>query len=453
MLSGSLAMPMLMFAMPLIAMGILQQSFNAVDVAVVGHFAGSDALAAVGSNGPVIGLLLNMFIGISVGVNVVIANYIGQRNGRGVRDALSAAATLALTCGLVMMVVAQLVARPILTALDTPASCLEQAISYLRIFALGIPFIIIYNFGAAVLRSVGDTRRPFYILVIAGVINVALNLVFVIAFDMGVAGVAWATTISNVVNAVAVVRLLVKEEGDIHLDMYHIRPCTTQIAKIASVGIPAGLQSVVFSISNIFILGAINSFGAAAAAGSAAAINFEFYTYSIINAFAQTAVAFTSQNFGAGLHDRCRRVLRLSLIYSMAATAVVTAMVGWRADAFATVFTGDPEVIPYAAARITTVLIFQWGACYYEMAGSAMRGMGHSMTPAVITIFGTCILRLSWVAFFPGATEASFAHLLAIYPITWIATDILMAAAYLRLRNRLLRPSGRNSIDYAAANA
>lgn len=285
MLSGPLAMPMLAFALPLIASGVLQQSFNSVDVAVVGRFAGSDALAAVGSNGPVIGLLINMFIGLSVGVNVVIANYIGQRNSRGVRAAVSASAVLAVVSGVLMLAVSQLVARPILEALDTPESCLDQAVLYLRIYAVGMPFMIVYNFGSAVLRSVGDTRRPFYSLVASGIVNVCLNLVFVIGFGMGVDGVAWATVISNVVNAAIITMLLVREKGDIRLDFSSIRPHGSQLRKICAVGIPAGLQSTVFSISNVFILSAINGFGATAAAGSAAAINYEMYCYFVINAF------------------------------------------------------------------------------------------------------------------------------------------------------------------------
>lgn len=435
MLGGSLARPMLMFALPLIASGILQQSFNSVDVAVVGRFAGSNALAAVGSNGPVIGLLINMFIGLSVGVNVVIANYIGQRNSRGVRDAVKASAVLAVASGILMTVVSLLVARPILEALDTPESCLEQAVLYLRIFAIGMPFMIIYNFGSAILRSVGDTKRPFYSLVAAGLVNVCLNLVFVVGMGMGVDGVAWATVISNVVNAGVVVWLLAKEKSDIRLDLRSWAPHWKQMRKIASVGIPAGLQSTVFSISNVFILSAINSFGANAAAGSAAAINYEMYCYFVINAFGQTCVAFTSQNFGAGRLDRCRKVLKISLLYSITVSAALNIFITWQRDIFVSVFTTDPEVLFFAGERVATVLLLQFIACYYEMAGSSLRGLGYSMTPALITIFGTCVLRLFWVAFFPST--GSFSELLLIYPVSWALTDAIMLVAYARIRRKL----------------
>lgn len=435
MLKGGLARPMLQFALPLIASGVLQQSFNSVDVAVVGRFSGSDALAAVGSNGPVIGLIINMFLGIAVGVNVVIANYIGQRNSRGVRDAVQASAVLAIVSGLIMLGVSQLIARPILEALDTPESCLDQAELYLRIYSVGMPLMIIYNFGSAILRSVGDTRRPFYTLVVSGCVNVGLNLVFVVGMGMGVDGVAWATVISNVVNAAVIVWLLSREKSDIRLDLTRLTAPWKQMRKIAGVGIPAGLQSTVFSISNVFILSAINSFGAKAAAGSAAALNYEMYCYFVISAFAQTCVAFTSQNFGAGQLDRCRRVLRISLIYSVSVSAFLNILIAWQRHFFVSAFTSEAEVLFFASERVAAVLLFQFIACYYEMAGSSMRGIGYSMTPALITIFGTCVLRLFWVGFFPE--DGTFSQLLAIYPVSWILTDVIMWLAFARIRRHL----------------
>lgn len=436
MLHGRLSRPMLMFALPLIASGLLQQSFNSVDVAVVGRFAGSHALAAVGSNGPVIGLLINMFIGLSIGVNVVIANYIGAKNSRGIRAAMGASAVLALISGAIMLILALSIARPILTALDTPPEAFEMAVSYLRIFALGMPLMVIYNFGAAVLRSVGDTRRPFYCLVVAGVVNVILNLIFVVGFGMGVDGVAWATVISNGVNAAIIVALLVREKGDVHLDLRAIRPEWHQMKKICAVGIPAGLQSTVFSISNIFILSAINSFGAIAAAGSAAALNFEMYCYFVLNAFGQTCVAFASQNYGAGELHRCHRVLGISLGYSFASMIILNVLIWWQRDLCNSVFTSDPDVLFFAGERVSAVLLFQFVACYYEMTGSWLRGVGYSMTPALITIFGTCVFRLLWIYFLPG--NVTFSQLLLVYPTSWLLTDLIMYLAKRRISRRLI---------------
>ena len=305
---------MLLFSLPLIASGILQQSFNSVDVAVVGRFAGSQALAAVGSNGPVISLLVNMFIGLAVGVNVVIANYIGRNNSRGVGAAVTASAQLALIGGVALFALAMMASRPILEVLNTPADVLDQAVLYLRIYSAGMPFMVIYNFGAAILRSIGDTQRPFYSLVAAGIVNVGLNFLFVAGMGMDVDGVAWATVISNIVNAAIITGILIREQGDIHLDLravFGTRPDGSQLRKIAGIGVPAGLQGTVFAFSNVFILSAINTFGSAGAAGSATAINFEVYCYFVLNAFGQTAVAFTSQNYGAGRLDRCRLIFRI----------------------------------------------------------------------------------------------------------------------------------------------
>ncbi len=435
MLSGPLLSRMLLFALPLIASGVLQQSFNSVDVAVVGHFSGRHALAAVGSTGPVIGLLINLFLGISVGVNVVIANFIGQGNSSGVRRAVSASAILALVCGVLMLIIGESMARPVLELTGTPEEVLDSAVSYMRIFVLGLPFLVIYNFGSAILRSVGDTRRPFYSLIAAGIVNVILNLVFVIGLGMGVEGVAWGTVISNVVNAGIIFAILVREKSDIRLEVRQIRREPEQMKKIAAIGVPAGLQGAVFALSNTFILSSINSFGADATAGSAAAINYEFYCYFPIAAIGQTAVAFISQNYGAGNVERIRRVFRLSFMLAFVISLVLNVTVAWKANFFLSVFTSDPAVLVYADVRIWTVLLFQFIASYYEIAGSAMRGLGYSMTPTLIVICGTCVLRLLWVFLFPYL-GGDFRELLAVYPVSWLLTDICMFIAYRRVSRR-----------------
>lgn len=435
MLSGPLLSRMLLFALPLIASGVLQQSFNSVDVAVVGHFSGRHALAAVGSTGPVIGLLINLFLGISVGVNVVIANFIGQGNSSGVRRAVSASAILALVCGVLMLIIGESMARPVLELTGTPEEVLDSAVSYMRIFVLGLPFLVIYNFGSAILRSVGDTRRPFYSLIAAGIVNVILNLVFVIGLGMGVEGVAWGTVISNIVNAGIIFTILVREKSDIRLEVHRIRREPEQMKKIAAIGVPAGLQGAVFALSNTFILSSINSFGADATAGSAAAINYEFYCYFPIAAIGQTAVAFISQNYGAGNVERIRHVFRLSFMLAFVISLVLNVTVAWKAIFFLSVFTSDPAVLVYADIRIWTVLLFQFIASYYEIAGSAMRGLGYSMTPTLIVICGTCVLRLLWVFLFPYL-GGDFRELLAVYPVSWLLTDICMFIAYRRVSRR-----------------
>ena len=307
MLNGGLFRKILMFALPLMASGILQQSFNSIDVAVVGRFASSQALAAVGSNGMIISIMVNLFLGISVGANVVISNYIGQRNEQGIRKAVRTVSFIALWSGLLLLVLGVSLARPILELMNTPHDVIDLATLYLRIYFLGMPFMMIYNFGAAILRSMGDTKRPFYSLIAAGIINTGLNLVLVIGFEMSVAGVAIATVASNIVSASIIVFLLLREKEPFRLEWKKITVERNEFRHMLRIGVPAGVQGMVFSFANIFVQSSINGFGSDAVAGSAAAINYEYYCFFVISAFAQAAVAFVSQNYGAGQIDRCKK--------------------------------------------------------------------------------------------------------------------------------------------------
>ncbi len=439
MTSGPLVRPMIAFAIPLIASGILQQSFNAVDIMIAGRFAGAHALAAVGSNGPVIGLMINMFMGLAVGVNVVIANYMGQRNSKGVSSATGASMMLSIICGFLMVMITQMCCDSMLRFLDTPAEVLDDAIDYLRIFSFGMPFMLIYNFGSAILRSIGDTRRPFYSLVISGFANVGFNILFVVGMDMGVSGVAWGTVLSNAINALIVTVILIREKSDVRLDLSTMRFNIAEIGKVCRIGLPAGLQTTVFSISNIFILSAINSFGASASAGSAGALTYEIYCYFVMTAFTQTATAFVGQNYGAGNIERIRRVLRLSLLMCFVSSAVLNIGLSFFRDIFMRPFTDNAEVLAFGCERMLVVLTWQFIATYYEIAGATMRGVGYSMTPALITIFGTCVLRLLWVGLFPA--DGTFGQLLMIYPVSWAATDVMMWIAMRRIMPRLRKVS------------
>lgn len=436
MLHGPLLGKIMVFALPLIASGILQQSFNAVDVAVVGRFCSSHALAAVGSNGALINIMVNLFLGISVGANVVIANYIGRRNDSGIRRAVSTATFIALASGVLLMAIGLAFARPILELMNTPADVIELASVYLRIYFLGMPFMMVYNFGAAIMRSMGDTRRPFYALVIAGIVNTLLNLLLVIVFRMGVEGVAIATVISNGVNAAIIVWLLCREPEPFRLSLRNIRIERAELKKILRIGVPAGVQGMVFSFANIFIQSTVNTFGAAAIAGSAAALNYESYCYFIISAFAQSTVAFVSQNYGAGEHHRCRRVVRLCMMLSMGISIALNLLIVWQSRFCASIFSSNPEVLDFAMRRIHVALMLQWIACSYEISGAALRGLGHSLTPTVITIFGTCVLRLLWV-YFVSPRYNSFETLLIVYPISWFATGIAMIVTYRLIERRM----------------
>lgn len=436
MLHGPLLGKILLFALPLAASSILQQLFNSADVAVAGRFAGYQAQAAVGVNSPVINLLINLFVGLSVGGNVVIANFIGQRKDHEIQTAVHTVIALALISGFFLLGLGQVAARPILTVMDTPADTLDLAVVYLRIYFLGMPFIMVYNFGSAILRSVGDTRRPLYCLTLSGVINVILNLVFVIVFHRSADGVAIATVLSNGVSASLVIFFLLREEEPIRLYPKRLRIDRDILRRVVRIGVPAGLQGTVFSLSNVCIQSAVNGFGSAAMAGSAAAQNFESFTFFVTNSFNQATVTFVSQNYGAHRFDRCKRVLILSLASGFIASGLMScAFCLWRGT-FIQVFTKDPQVIRYGVARLLHVGLFSFLAVSYEVTGAALRGTGYSLTPTIITVFGSCVLRLVWVYLIFGGGE-SFAKLLSVYPITWVVTGILMISTYLILRKKI----------------
>ena len=430
MLHGPLLMKILLFALPLAASSVLQQLFNSVDVAVVGRFASSEALAAVGSNAPVINLLINLFVGISMGANAVISNHIGQNDREKIRSAVSTSAVVALLSGVFLMVLGTAVAGPVHRMMGTPVEVTRMAVSYLRIYFLGMPFIMIFNFGSAILRSLGDTRRPLYILIWAGIINTVLNLLFVIVFHMGVEGVAIATGISNLFSAVMVVQILLREQDPykLHLDDMHIQK--DELSHMLEIGVPAGLQGVVFSISNVIIQASINSYGFNAVAGSAAALNFEQYCYYVIAAFNGAAISFVGQNYGAGNMDRVKRIFLICMGLGTLSCALLNwVFAGWP-DFFLGLFTDSKTVKDFGTIRMRTVLMLQGLACLYEIPGSALRGMGRSMLPTLLTVFGTCVLRIAWVYTVCPVWEG-FHALMFVYPVSWIITGIMVMTAYL----------------------
>lgn len=429
MLHGPLLAKIIIFAMPLAASSILQQLFNSVDVAVVGRFDSSYALAAVGSNGPVISLLINLFLGISMGANVVISNHIGQKDNNLTKYAIRTTAATALFSGLALAVIGVLAARPILTIMGTPTEVLDMAVRYLRIYFIGTPFLLIYNFGSAILRSKGDTSRPLYILVIAGIINTVLNLILVIVFHMGVAGVAIATDIANVFSAASIIFLLIREEEPYRLNLRSIGINKNELKSMLMIGVPAGLQGMVFSFSNVLLQTTINSHGADAVAGSAAAVNFEYYCYFIISAFNGAAITFIAQNYGAGNYNRVKRIYWLCLGLSTLLSVASAQLFIWQKTFFVSLFTPDASVAEYAYTRMLIVLSWQFIACSYEISASAMRGMGKSMLPTLLTIVGTCLLRVVWV-FAVCPVWTSYQTIMIVYPITWITTGIMVFTAF-----------------------
>lgn len=429
MLNGPLLRKILLFALPLAASSLLQELFNSVDVAVVGHFVGSRALAAVGSNAPVIGLLINLFVGISMGACAIISNHIGQQDAKSIHNAINTVALVAVISGCFLLLLGVSVARPILTLMGTPPDVLDDAVMYLRIYFLGMPFIMVFNFGAAILRSMGDTRRPLYILVAAGVVNTLLNLLFVICFQMGVAGVAVATGIANIVSASIIVRLLLKEREPYRLHLNKMKIHISELGRMLRIGVPAGVQGMIFSISNVVVQSSINSYGADAIAGSAAALNFEYYCYFLIQGFNGAAISFIAQNYGAGKLDRVRRIFWICMASSVAFCAAFNWLFAWQDNFFLNFFSSVPSVHHYGSIRMHMVLALQFIASSYEIAGSSLRGMGKSITPAVLTIFGTCLLRIAWVYLVCPRWEG-YDVLMMVYPVSWALTGTLVLVAY-----------------------
>lgn len=438
MLSGPMLGKIFTFSLPLIASGVLQQSFNAVDVAIVGHFSTSEAMAGVGSNGPVISILVALFLGIAVGANVVIAYHIGKGDKESIRRSISTVGVIAIVSGVLLACIGVPLAKPILQLMNAPDEVLDMAVTYLSIYFAGMPFIMIYNFGSAILRSMGDTKLPFYSLLIATVTNFILDIVFVGPLNTNVAGAAGTTVFSNALNAGIVVWFLYKEPDPYTLRLKHLRISKPDLKKMLRIGIPAGLQGMVFSISNIFIQSTINGFGAAAIAGSAAALTYEAYCYYIVAAFSQAAIAFTGQNYGARKPDRCRRVFGICMMYSTVLCALCNILIVVNGPSCLSLFTADPQVLHYALIRFNTVLLFQSIASTYEISSGYMRGLGYSMLPMILTIFGTCVLRLGWIYFVPE-THTDFHVLLDIYPITWTLTGVLVLTAAFIVQHRVFR--------------
>ena len=419
----------LLFALPLAASSILQQLFNSVDVAVVGQFDSNQAVAAVGSNAPVINLIVNLFVGLAGGANVVIANYIGRNREDKVQNTVHTTILVGIISGFVMLGVGIGVAAPILKLMDTPDDVLDLAVKYLRIYSLGMPFIMVYNFGAAILRSVGDTKRPLYCLIASGIINTGLNILLVIVFKMSVAGVAIATTVANAFNAVVVVILLMKEKGALKFSPKKLAIKKDEFIHVLKIGIPAGVQGIVFSLSNVFIQSSVNGFGSVVMAGSTAALNFEAFAYCVVSAFAQAAATFIGQNFGAGNTDRCKKVLLVSFIYGFGISGAMCAVFVLGRGFFAKIYTRDADACYYAMQRMVYVLSFCCLTSTYEITGGAMRGLGHSIVPASLTVLGSCVLRIIWVHTV-AAKINSFVILLIIYPISWAVTGIAVTTAY-----------------------
>ena len=438
MLHGSLADKILLFALPLAATGILQQLFNAADVAVVGQLVGSDAMAAVGSNAPVIGLLVNLFVGISLGANVVLSRCTGQGDRGGISRGVHTAILVALFAGILLAVTGILFSRPLLVLMGVPESIFPMALAYLRIYMGGMPVILLYNYESAVFRSQGDTRTPLFCLITAGILNVCLNVVFIRVFHMTADGVALATVVSNAVSAAMLLISLLRTEGPTRVRFRDFRIDVPLLKQMLAIGIPAGVQGMVFSLSNMSIQSSINSLGADVMAASSASFNIEILVYFPVNAFGQACTTFIGQNIGAGQKERCRRVIRIALLMGAVSMVIFsTLLIVFRMPVLR-LFNGEEAVIGYASARLMAVLPFYFLDLIMELFSGAMRGFGKSLQPALISLFGICGTRLVWVHTYFRA-HRDFPSLIAVYPISWAVTAAVLIICYLVMRRTLYR--------------
>lgn len=430
MLNGGIAGKLIIFAIPLAFSSILQQLFNSADVAVVGRFAGDQALAAVGSCVALVGIFVNLIVGLSVGPNAVVANLIGQNRREKIGSMIHTIMAFGMLLGLVLMLMGMLSARVVLEASGTPESVLDMALLYIRIYFLSIPFMLIYNFGSAILRSYGDSKRPMYYLFLSGIVNVILNLMLVICFGLGVAGVAIATVISNVLSASLVVIHLYRREDEFQLRFHRLKIRGSELRNVLIIGIPAGVQGAIFSVSNVFIQSGINSFGENAIAGSSLALNFEYFTYDIAAAFAQAAVTFTSQNYGARKLDRCKKVFWQCMLFGIVFTEILSVIFMIWDDFFVSIYTTSSAVAAFGISRMHRVCSLEGLTATYEVESAALRGMGRSLAPSIITILGTVVFRLIWMVTVFRIVP-TYEMLMNVYVASWIFTGVAIFIVYM----------------------
>ena len=436
MIHGPLAGKLLVFAIPLMLSSILQLLFNAADVIVVGRWSGSQSLAAVGSNTSLINLMVNLFVGFSVGTNVVVARDLGAGREEDVRDSVHTSIALSLVSGVVLMGLGLLLSRQMLELMGSPEDVIGLAAVYLRIYFCGMPGNMLYNFGAAILRAQGDTKRPLYFLTAAGIINVILNLVFVIVFHMDVAGVALATIISQYVSAILVLLTLMRDKGPLRVDLRALRLDMKVVRRILQVGLPAGFQGMVFSISNVVIQSSINSFGSTVVAGSAASSNIEGFVYAGMNAFYQTALTFTSQNYGACECKRVDRIMGLCLLYSGLIGLVLGNLAYLFGYPLGSIYApGQEEVIAQAVDRLSICCTTYFLCGLMDTQVGVLRGIGYSVVPMIVSLVGSCALRLLWVATIFQLNRTPEMLYLS-YPVSWAITAATHFVFFLFIRKR-----------------
>ena len=449
MLHGPLAKKLLLYTLPIALSSILQQLFNAADTAVVGYFGNEDALAAVGTTTEIIALIVTISAGLSIGANILVATLIGRGLNDQIPSAVKTTIALSIVTGVFGTILGLIAAEPLLRLIQAPDSILHDAARYLHIYMLSYPFLLLYDFCSAILRARGNSRYPFMVLAFSGVVNTGLNLFFVIVFHMGVAGVAAATGISNMLSALIILRRQLKEIRS-YPGSPETRPKTRyslqHTVKILKTGIPSAMQGAVFCFANIFVQASVNSFGETAIAGSTIAMNFEYFTYYVITAFGQTATTFTGQNHAAGQKKRCRKILWLCLVLSAVCSSVPIFTIVLFGNFFSGLFTTDQAVIASASVRIMCILLFEPICNLYEIPAGVLRGSEHALYPAVSTMIGTCAFRVIWI-FTVFRADPTLSMLYHAFPLSWAATILLVNSGFFFTRFR------KNEYDQHACHA
>ncbi len=434
---GPILKNLLIFSLPLMASNVLQIFFNAADIMVVGQFAGDNSLAAVGSTSSVIHLLTNVFMGLSVGVNVLAARFFAAKQEDELRKTVHTAITVSLICGVFMVLLGEVAAKQVLIWMESPADVIDLATLYLRIYFIGMPATILYNFGAAILRAVGDTRRPLYFLAFAGLINVVLNCVFVIVFHWDVAGVAAATVISQCISCLLILRCLGNERGAIHLTRRGMGLDMRILRQIVQIGLPAGIQSSLFSLSNVVIQSSINSFGKLAMAGNTAGQNLEGFLNVIVGAFSQGGVAFVSQHVGAKRYDRINKIVITLMTCVFTISIVLGNLIYYFSPQLLLLYTDSPDVVASGMKRMT------YACCFYFFYGmmdnmvAVLRGLGNSVVPMIVALLGVCGFRILWISvMFNNPAFHTIETVYIAYPLSWGLTFLAHTVCFFIIRSR-----------------
>ncbi len=438
MCNGPLLGKIMVFYIPLMLSGILQLLFNAADIVVVGRFAGNEALAAVGSTGSLTNLIVNLFIGLSVGANVLVARFYGAGQDGELKEMVQTAIATAIAGGVILVFLGFFISGPALGWMGTPEDVIQHSVLYMRIYFAGMPFMMVYNFGSAVLRAVGDTKRPLYYLLIAGVVNVVLNLIFVIVFSMGVAGVAAATVASQAISAALVVRCLIQTDSAYRLVLQGMKIAPDKLIKMVQIGVPAGMQGALFSISNVLIQSSVNSFGSVAMAGNTAASNIEGFVYTAMNAFHQAAISFSGQNYGARKYRRIFKVLVICEVMVVAVGVLMGNVAYFFGGTLLKLYTIDPAVIEYGILRMRIICVPYFLCGVMDVAVGALRGMGYAIMPMLVSLTGACLFRVVWI-YTIFQSIRTLECLYFSYPISWTLTFLVHFVCFAVVYRRLLK--------------